>query len=100
MWRFCRGVFPPESGLASVLLPPPRTQDCLKRQEDGKTVLRFVKKDPFLPLFERTSPSITPSSVFSVALVIQTQLRSTGPRGRLKPHGLATSDRDTRLSLR
>ena len=24
----------------SVLLPPPRPQDCLKRQEDGKTVVR------------------------------------------------------------
>jgi hypothetical protein len=64
----------------------------------GKTVATLMKK-PFFPVSDRTSPSVTPSTAFSAELVILTQLGSTGPRRRLKPHGLATSDRNTMQSL-
>jgi len=64
----------------------------------GKTVVTLMKK----PLFScfRAYLSLRPSvNSFFHHFVTRTQRGSIQPRGRLKPHGLATSCRDMRPSL-
>jgi len=59
---------------------------------------RPVEESPFWSVSERNTPPVTRSTVFSTAVVTQTQRGSMQPRGRPTPHERATSDRDTRLS--
>ena len=88
-------VLAPESGLDSVDLPTSKTSDR-PSTAGGRQDRRQVAEKGIFPLF-LTAPHLTPSvNHLSVALVTRTQRGSIQPRGKLKPHGLATSccDRD------
>ena len=81
-------------------MPRLTRKSCLESRTTGQRQNRR-HVDEKAPIFMFLSALHSPSlrHCFFVTLVIQTQLGSAEPRGKLRPHGLATSDYDTRLSL-
>jgi hypothetical protein len=95
MLRFCQFsvVYP---GIGSRRCPPDtqKTPGGVSRGRRTAKPSSHSRKALFCPFFERTSPSVTQSTVFSIAVVTQTQLGSIQPRGKLKSRALTISHRD------
>jgi|GEM_PF-5617713 len=103
--ELCRGlailtVLEPLSGAQVALLTARRSPRGVPRDLTQAKPSSCCQERPFFPGSERTSPAVTPSTIFFSALVTRTRLDSAGPKETPTPHVHTTSDRDTRPSLR